>query len=282
MGPVTARAPLEPTRTAVGSRFGKFGPEEEKSSRKAEVQETEAVRQMKAAWKAWRYNVVRGADTYYEAVLSIVENLRYTAEDVEGFSLALGELQDEEDFTKKAGLFLSALINNGKDSGYVIHTKHLAEPLILLGYFNEKNIIVNGDGGDCVGFKMENGSITVKGDASSDVGYGIKKGSIIIGGNAGYKVGSNMDGGSIIVGGNAGDRVGYCMTFGSITVNGNAFHNVGWEMKCGSISVKGNAGEGVGIFAKGGEIRLEGDYGGLSEDIRGGRIYHKGKLIFPK
>jgi hypothetical protein len=31
-----------------------------------------------------------------------------------------------------------------------------------------------------------------------------------------------------------------------------------------------------------GEIMLEGDYENLSDKITGGRIYHKGKLIYPR
>jgi formylmethanofuran dehydrogenase subunit C len=180
---------------AIGGRFGKFGPEEEKASRKAEVKETEAVRQMKEVWKLNPdYN---GNVAYYGCILAAIKDLRFTAKDVEKFSLALVEFQFEDKFYWKAGLFLSALINSGEDSDYMIHTQHLAVLPRWLGYKNEKNIIVNGNAGDCVGERMKGGRITVKGNAGGWVGNEMKGGSIIVNGNAACTVGYRMKGGEI-------------------------------------------------------------------------------------
>jgi hypothetical protein len=228
---------------AIGGRLKGFGPEEEKASRKAEVKETEAIRQIKAAWKACGYNTYKRDDENYRPILHIVENLQCTAKDLEEFSLSLEEFQHEKDFAEKAGHFLSALINSGKESDYVIHTQHLVTPPDYLGYKNGKNIIV-------------------KGDAGLIVGSGMKRGSISVRGNTGHWLGGLMQGGSITVEGNAGDGVGYSMKSGSITIDGNAGYDVGAKMK-------------------GGEIHLESNYENIADDIDGGRIFHKVKLIYP-
>jgi hypothetical protein len=250
----TANAPA----LTIGGRFGKYKDEEEKSSRKADVQESRAVKQMKDAWRAfryddrntgawgdWRYDEGWYFDTpqyrIHEDLLQIISKFRYIARDVFGFSLALVEFQDEDNFSAKAGIFLSALIDNGNDSDYVIHTKHLSVLPHFLGHYNEKNIIVNGDVGDSVGRWMEGGSITVNGDA--------------------------------------GDYVGSRMQGGSIAVDGNARYGIGLRMAGGSLTVRGNVGYMVGHYMGDGEIRLEGDYVSLSANFTSGRIYHKGKLV---
>jgi hypothetical protein len=259
---VTERKSLEPTRTAVGGRFGKFGPEVEKASRKAETKENEAIRRMKAAWRACEWDEIKGIDGYHEAILQIVKNLRYTAKDVENFSLVLAEFQDGEYFSWKAGIFLSTLINKGKDCDYVIRTQHLATPPDNLGICNEKNIIVDGDVGHNLGYRMESGCITVEGDAESDVGSSMEDGNITIKGNAGLHVGQNMLRGRIIIKGNVG-------------------HCVGWQMKGGNITIEGNAGHSIGVEISGGEIYIHGDYMTIPDIFGGGRVYHKGELIRP-
>jgi len=52
-------------------------------------------------------------------------------------------------------------------------------------------------------------------------------------------------------------------------------------MKNGTIIVEGNIVE-VGFEMKAGKVHLYGTYEGLSKYLRGGQIYHKGKLIFDK
>jgi len=226
---------------AAGSRFEKYKPEEEKGVRKVEVKEDEVLRQLKAAWGKYR---PRFYEEYYPDALKAIRNISYSASDVEKFSLALVEFQGEERFSDKAGLFLSALINNGKDIHYVIHTEHLAE-VFYLGTKNTKNIIVNGNAGSMVGDQMEGGSI-------------------IVNGNAGYGVGGHMEGGTIIVNGTAGDHVGVRMKGGAITVNGNAGNDVGTGMMEGAV------------------IHLNGGYKSIADDVKGGKIYHEGVLIVDK
>lgn len=230
---------------AMAKGFRGYKPEEEKAVRKVEVVEDKTLGQMKAAWGLVSYDG-SGFGQCYEDALAAVKLLNYSTSDVENFSLALAvaQFQDEERFGGKAGLFLSALINNGKDTDYIIHTVHLTLPLYRIGYKNTKNIIVNGD--------------------------------------AGIIIGSSMEGGSITVNGNAGNRVGNSMKGGTITVKGDAGAEVGCSMNGGIVTVEGNAGEAVGNYMKSGEIRIGGEIESISKLMRHGKIYHKGKLLVDK
>jgi formylmethanofuran dehydrogenase subunit C len=264
---------------AIGGKFSKFGPEEEKSSRKAEVKKTEAVRHMKAAWRAYKWDYGGRESGNFDNIVQIIKNLQYCAKDVEEFSIVLGGSQDEDKFLEKAGLFLSALINCGKDEEYLIHTKHLDILPNTIGYFNEKNITVNGDVGDYFGRWMEGGSITINGDAGDLVGLNMKGGHIAVNENAGRGVGLWMKGGSITVGGNAEKWVGWKMKSGSITVEGDAEDMVGLNMEGGSISVEGDAGDNVGEGMSGGSITVQGNAGFIvGWEMRGGTIIINGNV----
>jgi hypothetical protein len=206
------------TATAMANRFTKYQPESERTVRKVEVVEDETLKQLKKAWKAVVYNQDVGYD--FEQALKLVAGSRYSAADVEKLSLVLAEFQDEGDFSEKAGHFLSALINNGNDADYVIHTAHLAGPLDALGFRNTKNITVYGDVGLSLAGSMTGGSITVKGNADNDVGCYMEGGIIIIEGNAeGYDIGVYMTGGEIHV---EGEMVPLCDVIKMI--HGKIFH----------------------------------------------------------
>jgi len=241
-GLVSGRVVSVPLVVAIGSKFGKYRPEEEKEVRKVDVKKDEVLRQLKDAWR--RYGPRSWGVYIHEDALEAVRKISYTAADVEKFTIALAEFQNERDLSVKAGVFLSALINNGKEIDFVIHTGHLTEGINYLGYENTKNILVNGNIGDYVGEQMKGGTIVVNGTAGKYVGDGMKGGAILVNGNTDTAVGCVIRGGTITVNGNASDFVGDCM--------------------------------------KGGEIHLNGGYGSIAETIKKGKIYHKGVLIVGK
>jgi formylmethanofuran dehydrogenase subunit C len=278
---VTERKSLETKSTAIGSKFGKFDLEREVSSTKAEVKETAAIRGIDAAWRACGCDLSWSDNADYFSMLQTVKNLLYTSEDIERFSLALADFQQEKEFPWKAGLFLSALINNGNENDYTIHVHHLGESLHNIGFRNKKNITVNGNAGNDVGEKMKDGSITVMGDVRDRIGYWMKGGSIDVMGNAGSFIGRDMKNGSITIKGNTEGDVGTCMEGGSIAVAGNAGNDVGELMEGGCVTINGNAGIRIGEWMRGGEIRLECDYG-IIGDYTGRRIYHNGQLFSGK
>jgi hypothetical protein len=176
------RKPFVPAILPAAGRFGRYKDESEKAARKADVKEDRVLRQLKTAWRSLRKREFINHE-YYNELLTLVKDLRYSAADVEKFSLALAEFQDEGQFSKKAGLFLSALINNGNDTDYIIHTGHL-KPILWLGYKNSKNITVEGNAGDFVGPRMEGGEIHINGEIGSfgDIKHGkiYHKGKLIV------------------------------------------------------------------------------------------------------
>jgi formylmethanofuran dehydrogenase subunit C len=346
---------------SVSKRFGRFKDEDEKAVRKPDVKANPALEGMMQAWEGFRNTELkeefyRGGKEYgdllYEHALASMAHLhevrgpRYTSKDVEKFSLALTEFQGHgvDEFGVRAGPFLSALINNGYESDFIIHTRHLEEKIHYLALHNTKNITIDGNAGDCLarcmsggkitvegnagyaaaenvkggeivingscgyglggemkggkiivngnvgqaaGGHMENGEIVVNGDCNSDLGAGMKGGKIVVNGNAGDCAGNKMRKGEIVVNGNCGRFLGLFMGGGKITVKGNAYTYVGCGMENGEILIEGHCGDFLGgeYFERkmrGGEIRIEGELESLGADMTGGRIYHKGKLVYPR
>ena len=243
---------------AMANKFSRYKPEEEQVVRKAEVFENRTQKQLKDVWKACGYTRLPNAD--YSRMANALAGLRYSAKDIEEFSLALGGLEGEERFPLKAGVFLSALINNCHEQVFAVHIAHLAEKPDCMGYRNTKQIIVRGDCGNSLGYEMMGGSITVEGNVGHWTGGFMKQGAITVKGNAGHDIGQLMEGGSITIEGDAGQTVGSGMRGGSITVNGDA-------------------GSDIGHLMKDGEIRFNGHYGAISEHMQHGRIYHGQELV---
>ncbi|MDD5171803.1 MAG: hypothetical protein PHF60_02090 [Candidatus ainarchaeum sp.] len=228
---------------ALVKGFGGYKPMDEQPVRKVVVVEDETLRQLKAVWSRTGYSEII-FNEYYDKLSTVMIPLSYSASDVERFSIALAEFQEGRNFQDNAGVFLSALINNCKDDTFVVHTAQFVEPICFLGYRNMKNIVVDGAVGNQAGTVMSDGTITVQG-------------------NAGEHVGSGMTGGTIIVEGNAGDFAG-------------------WYMENGVIRIGGNSGDMVCCGMEGGVFHVRGDYERIADDIKHGKIYHKGRLIVDK
>jgi hypothetical protein len=253
---------------AARKRFKGYKRETEKVSRRADVKESEAVRQLQDAFVKTEClfpgEHLEVLDEPYESALENLRGISYSVDDVQRLTIALAELQGEQGFSvKKAGLFLSAVVNNGADSEYTLLLAHLAGPLHCLAYRNTKKMFVDGDVGRTFGMDFQSGSAHIKGSAGMHAGIHMKGGAITIGGNADFGLGGHMRG-------------------GSITVEKDASHCIGNGMKNGIITIKGNAGHNIGGWMEGGEIILEGEHGDLGDVIRGGRIFHKSELIAGK
>ena len=259
------------TKSCFGDLFDKLNPEKKVEIIKPKVVRNETLDLIIEKYKEGLENY--GLYKAHKLKIKIPENeyLEYyiakssapseiQSERITEFSLLLGEYENKKDFESFRGFYLSALINGSKDKDFKIITNYLRKTINFIGYENAKNIDVNGNAGDWVGYEMKRGEITIDGNAGWGVGYEMKRGEITVNGNAGNWVGDRMKRGEITVNGNAGNWVGEEMGGGKITVNGNAGNLVGWYMKDG-------------------EIHLNGDYESLSDHIKGGNIYHKGKLI---
>jgi len=133
-------------------------------------------------------------------------------------------------------------------------------------------IVVNGDCGHFLGYRMKGGKITVKGNAGSWLGGKMASGTIEVFGNAGDHVGSvlrglkkgkGMKGGTIIIHGNAGAELGAKMSKGLIAVDKNCGVLPGLYMSGGTILIRGNCAGKAGARMSGGKIVICGNAGGV-------------------
>ena len=160
--------------------FGHFKPETSRAIVNQKVKENETLKKLKGEFRMFERN--SDAEDDYRSAVWHTWVLTYSSKEVTNFSIALVEFQHEEVFSTKAGLFLSALINESNGKNFTVITEHLEKPIDWLGYENTKNIIVQGNVGDCVGEDMKCGKITIQGNAREDVGYRMTGGSIYVGG----------------------------------------------------------------------------------------------------
>ncbi len=194
---------------------------------------------------------------YYTRVQHKIKRVEYTKEDIRKFCIALADFQEEKNFDKKAGIFLSVLINNMKEDSITITTSHLSVKPCYLGYRNIKNISIDGD--------VDYGACTL-----------MKKGSVIVRGNTGNSTGEGMDGGELIITGNAGNNIARDMKGGLILVKANVGYEAGESMEGGKVIIEGNADYDLGRHMEGGEIHIYGDPQNFACGD-GGKIFHKGK-----
>jgi formylmethanofuran dehydrogenase subunit C len=206
------------------------------------------------------------------------------AKDIFRLSVTIERFEQEKEFSKKAGSFLSMLVDRCEESDIVIQTSHLSKPIDKLGFMNKRDILIDGDAGKNLGWGMESGSIRVTGDAGDFPGYRMRGGSIEIAGNAGVHVGKEMEGGSITVNGDAIYGVGSGMKGGIVRIKGDSHGPI--LLDSGQAIIQGDALEAT-INILGGEVHLEGELT-LGDDVDGnktitargtGQIYHKGKQI---
>jgi hypothetical protein len=296
-----ARRMSVPSELAALGKFSGFKSEPLHDSRKMKV-ENQAIESMMKTWAESDYKLFFPNASMYRVFLDKIKDLDYRPEDVESFSIALAGFQGEKEFSRKSGLYLSALMNNCKEDGFVIHTTHLSEPISNLGFRNRRNIVVEGDLGTFVGSEMENGTITVHG-SGMHVGQDMSGGRIIIEGDC-HKAGSNMQGGEIIIHGSIRESpkssgeycgigfethggkitvVGDCKNCqnvggGDITIGGDV-EAVGMRNNGAIIRIGGSVTKELGRWMWDGEIHVEGDIPKVITEFGGGKIFHKGKLV---
>lgn len=196
--------------------FRRYKKEDAKAVRVPEVKENAAIAQLRDAWDTFGYDHIHSdPENVYQIALAAIEKIQYTKRDVEMFSIVLVQFQEESNFDIKAGLFLSALINNCSSDEFVIHTTHLDESLSYLGFQNTKNITIEGDVGRFLGCLMQGGEILVNGNAGYNAAAYMRKGKIIVKGNCDMGLGSSIMGGRIDIYGRIGS-LGMKMRGGNI------------------------------------------------------------------
>jgi hypothetical protein len=254
----------------ASSRFGRYKKEDEKRILKTDVVRNEALEKIAEVWRASDFkpegNRRDEALSFYKEVSSAVRTMGYSPDDVSMFSLMILEFSRERFFEDKAGIFLSALVNCGKGDEYVIHTAHL-DGIGMLGYKNRKKITIEGDA-HMIGCEMNGGAITLHGDCINAVSFSGCSNSAQM-----------MRGGTITV---HGDWQGYLKELmgGTVIIKGDYLGDeMGDGMKGGTIIVEGDARGLIGSGMEGGKIYLNGTHSRISQNVFGGGIFHKGKLI---
>ena len=263
-------AQLGRTRTEMARGFDRYKTEEKQKVRKADVKEDQVLAKLKDAFERYQYKArwVVGKNPEYKGADVLVKGINYTVRDVERFVIALAEFTEQTEFERRAGFFISALVNNCSDDNFRLPLKYLPNPLHFLGMENTKNIIIEGNVDVSLGIRMDGGSIIVEGDSMDGVGDSMKSGLIIVNGSSSAVdgVGNNMTGGKVVIRGDVHGVVGEKMEGGIIEIFGDV---TGRDVDRGPI---------VGTGAKGGEIYLHGNY--ISIDRSGkATIYHKGLVI---
>ncbi|MCX8194594.1 MAG: hypothetical protein N3G22_00585 [Candidatus Micrarchaeota archaeon] len=197
--------------------------------------------------------------THAQLLLESIARTGYGAADIAEFVLLLRKYQHEKNFSDRAGLFLSDLINACKDDEFIISLRHLDVRINYLGCRNKKDVVVKGNLGD----------YSAK---------GMVCGRFVVEGSCGNFTGSQMVGGQVSVIGDVLDFGGEKMEGGVLNVVGNARNWVGCEMKGGEIFVLKNAMDYTGYRASGGKIHVFGDvrdYTGF--ELQGATIFLGGK-----
>jgi len=178
------KADAQIQRCAIGNSFSKYKPEGEKHTKKFKVEENETLKQLKDAFRKFRFDEVPLSDIH-SYIYKLTKSIHYTANDITNLSITLSEFQNMKDFSKRAGFFLSVIINNhiDIDTNFIIVTNSFSYPINFFGYRTTKNITVQGDVGSYAGYLMKCGSITVKGNAGESVGGDMGGGAIFIEGD---------------------------------------------------------------------------------------------------
>jgi hypothetical protein len=265
---VKAERGLRRPCTDAMRRFGKYKREQGKAQKEVQVQDR-VMEQLRKAWKDFDCDNMEEFDI--GKAYSLVKDIGYGSADVTKFCMILDGFQKEKNFAYKAGLFLSALMNNCVDEEFTLPLSHLDEKVHYIGFDNSKRILIEGDVGCILGNYMKAGEIIVMGSVENETGGNMEGGRIIIQGDSGATLGSEMKGGEIVLEGDVIKDL--------FQINMKLPIGVGLDMKGGEITVKGDASSGVGEKMTGGEIHLEGTYESISEKFHGGEIYHKGELV---
>jgi formylmethanofuran dehydrogenase subunit C len=299
-------------RTPASARFRGYKDERQRSLREKDVEGCEVLSRINEAYKR-SFEIVESFNLWFldgishpmERFMPVFYPALYeigiSSDDIYRFSLSLDEtwIGKNDDFDSRClkGLFLSAMVKLNNLSITRLHMKAIGGRLNLLGCGNsgiltidgdvgidtghgmsEGLIVIKGNTGEATGSRMSGGAVWVDGCVKDYAGHKMRGGFLLIEKDAGNNLGHEMEDGWIYTKGDCGNSVGARMGFGNIVVKGNVRDHLGEYNEGGEITVHGNAGVNVGELMTGGDIHINGEIGSIG-NVKGGRIYHKGKLI---
>ena len=159
---------------------------------------------------------------FYAEACEQLAAIQSGSKDVMAFSRKLKSHRHMEGIAAKAGLFISAMVATSAEQQFVISPNGLDKPLEYIGYENSKELVIIGDAGAHLGFRMTGGSIFVDGDAGTETGAHMTDGTIWVQGDAAERAGLFMRGGRIHIRGRAGKDLGHGRVGGTILVGAHA------------------------------------------------------------
>jgi hypothetical protein len=239
----STRTQTDPSILAVKGRFNRYGPEEEVASRKTDVKETKVPQQLIEAWKRFRFHY----DTGFVRGRGVGGANMKALELVETLVYSA---EDVRNFCLKLAEFQDENMICEKSGVFL-------SALINSGVDERYSIITSHLAAKpwFLGYRNTK-TVIIEGDCGLGVGAQMKGGFIEVRGSVEDRLGAEMEGGKIIVKGDCGDEIGGICHFQNKPMSG------------GEIHIEGNIGN------------LYWDWGGRK--TIGGKIYHKGRLIFEK
>ncbi len=153
---------------------------------------------------------------FYAKARECVGGTKAEPKDVMAFSNGLRHYRSKTSAGWKAGMFISALVNNSEHQHFVVSAGSAGQTLDYLGFRNEKNLVIIGHAGNRLGWEMTRGSIFVDGNAGNETGGRMADGKIWVQGDAGEKAGTGMRGGLLHIRGKPGKEAGHTRQGGTI------------------------------------------------------------------
>jgi hypothetical protein len=229
---VRCRGPQGNASMAARKRFGRYKKEGVKELKRVHVKGDQITRALAEAFgrfltytfdKALEDGEKSGSvDIRIEIYAKAVESLKgldYSSLDVERFCFVLPQIIDGIDAQSMSryhtGLFLSAIVNEGRGNTFRINIEQFNPAVESLCYKNQKDVSIKGDVGCHLGYGMLSGTIHIDGSTRALVGYGMCGGRIIVEGKA-RGAGMRMKGGEIHMHGEMEDLRGSNVTRGKI------------------------------------------------------------------
>jgi hypothetical protein len=289
---VDAGGVLHGAQVAASKRFRGYKKEDPKRSSEITV-DNPVIGKLEQLWIAFgEKTIVHMKYHDFGQLAGEMRLLGISVHDVEAFSLYLEELLPQakpkinfsplntmdEKVSWKAGFFLSAMVEAAEGEDFTLHVSHLPFELDYLGYRNRKNILVLGDTGKHLAQNMQEGMICVSGDAGDDIGFMMEGGQVIIIGNSEDDAGHDMRGGTILIEGDAGSRAGNQMRGGNIVIMGDVDPNLAQWLCGGEIHVEGS----LATEEKLEYLRSFSCDASQVDEVFGGRVFHRGRLIVDK
>jgi len=178
-----------------------------------------------------RVPIVRGdRKVGYRGACDLLEEMDYTADDV-------WEFCEQVDLEGRDGEYVSALVEE-LDADDPVYLPDLAG-VDRIGQFRDAAVVIDGDVGEQLGYRMRDSEVTVKGDAGREPGRGMKSGRIEIEGSAGEKPGFAMEEGELVIQEGEPDDVGPLLEDGA-AVYVEDVGNVSRSMRDGVIYRRGD------------------------------------------